>query len=243
MNIYPAIDIRKGRAVRLSQGQAGQETVYYEDPAKPARMWKDAGAQWVHVVDLDGAFTGAPANLGAVRKIAETGLKIQFGGGLRTEETAARAFEAGASRIVIGTKAADDTLFIGRLVSLYGEKIAAGIDAKDGRAAVRGWVDDAGISALDMALQAECMGIQTIIYTDIGRDGMLAGPNFAGQRRMLEALSVNLIASGGVSSAADIGTFLGIRKDHKNLSGVIIGKALYEGRIDLAALFASPDLE
>ncbi len=219
--------------MRLRQGIAEQETLYYDDPAEPALLWKEAGAIWVHVVDLDGAFSGAPQNWQAVEKIAATGFRVQMGGGLRTAADVQRAFEAGAARVVVGTLAAEDTDFLEKLLNQHGDKIAVGIDAKDGMVAVRGWVDTTDINALDLACQVEAKGVSTIIYTDISRDGMLSGPNFEAQKQMLSAVKLDVIASGGVSSASDIEKFRQMAKEHPNLNGVIIGRALYEGKVDL----------
>ena len=219
--------------MRLRQGIAEQETLYYDDPAEPALLWKEAGAAWVHVVDLDGAFTGAPQNWQAVEKIAATGLRVQMGGGLRTIMDVQRAFEAGATRVVVGTQAAADPVFLQELLNQHGEKIVVGIDAKDGMVAVRGWVETTGLQALDLALQVETKGVSTIIYTDISRDGMLSGPNFDAQNQMLSAVKLDVIASGGVSSQDDVKKFRKMAKDHSNLDGVIIGRALYEGKVDL----------
>ena len=239
MIIYPAIDIKGGRCVRLRQGIAEQETLYYNDPAEPALLWKKAGSLWVHVVDLDGAFSGAPQNWLAVEKIAATGLRVQMGGGLRTIMDVQRAFEAGVARVVIGTQAAADPVFLENLLNQYGDKIAVGVDAKDGMVAVRGWVDTTDINALDLAGQVEAKGGSTIIYTDISRDGMLSGPNFEAQKQMLSAVKLDVIASGGVSSASDIEKFRQMAIEHPNLNGVIIGRALYEGKVDLKEVLES----
>ena len=219
--------------MRLRQGIAEQETLYYDDPAEPALLWKESGAVWVHVVDLDGAFSGAPQNWQAVEKIAATGLRVQMGGGLREEADVRRAFEVGASRVVIGTRAVLDSTFLLQLVKTHGDKIVVGIDAKDGKVAVRGWVDTTDMQALDLARQVETQGVSTIIYTDISRDGMLSGPNFDAQKQMLSAVKLDVIASGGVSSQNDIEKFRQMAKEHPNLNGVIIGRALYEGKVDL----------
>ena len=219
--------------MRLRQGIAEQETLYYDDPAEPALLWKEAGAVWVHVVDLDGAFSGAQQNWQAVEKIAATGLRVQMGGGLREEADVQRAFEVGAARVVIGTRAVLDSTFLLQLVKTHGDKIVVGIDAKDGKVAVRGWVDTTDMQALDLARQVETQGVSTIIYTDISRDGMLSGPNFDAQKQMLSAVKLDVIASGGVSSQNDIEKFRQMAKEHPNLNGVIIGRALYEGKVDL----------
>lgn len=238
MTIYPAIDIKAGRCVRLLQGRADQETVYAENPADVAKQFLAAGSQWVHVVDLDGAFEGEPQNLAAVQAIAGVGMKVQLGGGLRTVEAVERAFGFGVSRVVIGTRAAESEEFVGQLVNAFGEKIAVGIDAKDGRVAVKGWVDTTKLDALAFARRMEALGVATIIYTDISTDGMMRGPNLPAQEALLRSVKCQVIASGGVSRRDDVVnlTALGLRYPH--LNGVIIGKAIYEQRVDLADLLS-----
>src|SRR5258706_8843771 len=179
MTIYPAIDINGGRCVRLPQGRADRETVYAENPAEVAAQFRSAGSEWVHVVDLDGAFAGEPKNLGVVQAIAALGLKVQLGGGLRTRAAVERALGLGVSRVVIGTRAAESEAFVGELVQAFGEKIAVGIDAKNGKVAVKGWVDTTGTGALDLARRMDALGVSILIYTDIGTDGMMTGPNLA----------------------------------------------------------------
>ncbi len=236
MTIYPAIDIRGGRAVRLLQGRADQETVYAEQPAGVAGEFKAAGSAWVHVVDLDGAFSGEPQNLAAVQEIVATGLKVELGGGMRSRETVERVLSFGVSRVVIGTRAAESERFVGELVQQFGEKIAVGIDAKDGKVAVKGWVDTTGTGALEMAKRMDGLGVRTIIYTDIGTDGMLTGPNFAAQEAMLNVGNFNVIASGGVSRREDVVKLAELSRRYANLDGVIVGKALYEKRVELPDL-------
>jgi len=236
MTIYPAIDIRGGRAVRLLQGRADQETVYAEQPAGVAAEFKAAGSAWVHVVDLDGAFSGEPQNLAAVQGIVATGLKVELGGGMRSRETVERVLGFGVSRVVIGTRAAESDRFVGELVQQFGEKIAVGIDAKDGKVAVKGWVDTTGTGALEMAKRMDGLGVRTIIYTDIGTDGMLTGPNFAAQEAMLNAGNFNVIASGGVSRREDVVKLAELSRRYANVDGVIVGKALYEKRVELPDL-------
>lgn len=238
MTIYPAIDIKGGRCVRLTQGRADAETVYGEDPAAVAAGFKAAGATWVHVVDLDGAFSGEPRNLTMVQRIAALGMKVQLGGGMRTRESVDQAIGLGISRVVIGTRAAESEAFIRDLVSAYGEKIAVGIDAKDGQVAVKGWVDTTGTSALELARRMDALGVSTFIYTDVGTDGMLTGPNFGAQAEMLGAVRARVIASGGVGSRGDVAKLLAMQEDHSNLDGVIVGKAIYEGRVDVRDLLA-----
>jgi len=238
MTIYPAIDIKGGRCVRLMQGRADQETVYAENPAEVAAEFRAAGSAWVHVVDLDGAFAGEPKNLAVVQAIAALGMKVQLGGGLRTQDSVKRAFGFGVSRVVIGTRAAESETFVGELVQAFGEKIAVGIDAKNGQVAVKGWVATADLSALALARKMDALGVGTLIHTDIGTDGMLTGPNFAAQEAMLDAVSCRVIASGGVSRREDVSELTKLAQRHANLDGVIVGKALYERRVELRDLLA-----
>lgn len=245
MNIYPAIDIQGGNCVRLRQGAADDSTKYFEDPAEPARAFARDGGAWIHVVDLDGAFGGEPRNIAALKRIAETGLRIQFGGGLRTAENVRAALDAGAARVIVGTRAAHDDAFVADLVKTFGgDRIAVGIDAKDGFVAVRGWVDVTTRLASELAGTVAALGVRTIIYTDIATDGMLRGPNFPALEKMLESTSANVIASGGVSRREDILRLRGLAGTHANLDGAIVGKALYEKRVslpDLLEIAASAD--
>lgn len=221
-----------GQVVRLRQGRAEEKTVYSDDPVAFAKKWEREGGDWLHLVDLDAAFTGESRNLDAVRAItAGVGIPCELGGGMRSEEAIRRALDAGVSRVVIGTRASESIEFVERMASLFSsEKIAVGIDAKHGIVAVKGWTESAGTSALDLARRAEAAGAGTIIYTDIATDGMLQGPNFAELEKMLEALKCQLIASGGVSTADDVRRLRGM----PGLYGAIIGKALYDGMLDLA---------
>jgi phosphoribosylformimino-5-aminoimidazole carboxamide ribotide isomerase len=236
MTIYPAIDIRGGRCVRLTQGRADAETIYAEDPAKVAADFNDAGAAWVHVVDLDGAFSGEPRNLEVVGRIAALGMKVQLGGGLRSRASVERALLMGVTRVVIGTRAAESEPFVSELVAAFGDRIAVGIDAKDGRVAVKGWVDTTGTSALGLARRMSDLGVATLIHTDVGTDGMLTGPNYAAQGAMMDAVGARVIASGGVGQKEDVIRFLEEEQRHPNLDGVIVGKAIYEGRVVLREL-------
>jgi phosphoribosylformimino-5-aminoimidazole carboxamide ribotide isomerase len=236
MTIYPAIDIRGGRCVRLTQGRADAETVYAEDPVEVAVRFKASGAQWVHVVDLDGAFSGEPGNLETVGRIAGLGLKVQLGGGLRKRAAVDRALDIGVARVVVGTRAAESESFVSELVRSFGDRVAVGIDAVNGKVAVKGWVDITGTSAVALARRMASLGVATLIHTDVGTDGMLAGPNFASQEAMLDAVTARVIASGGVSRREDVIQFAGMRKSRPNLDGVIVGKAIYEGRVELRDL-------
>ena len=238
MTIYPAIDIKGGRCVRLTQGRADQETVYAENPADVAAQFRAAGSAWVHVVDLDGAFAGEPQNLAAVQAIAALGMKVQLGGGLRTRASVERALGFGVGRVVIGTRAAESETFVGELVQAFGAKVAVGIDAKNGQVAVKGWVATADMSALTLAKRMDALGVATLIHTDIGTDGMLTGPNFPAQEAMLAAGKFRVIASGGVSRREDVVKLADLARRHANLDGVIVGKALYEKRVELTDLLA-----
>jgi len=229
MQLYPAIDLMNGQAVRLRQGRAADKTVYSDDPVAVAREWEARGGDWLHVVDLDAAFTGEQANLEVVRRMAEAvRIPVQLGGGIRDEAAIERALGAGISRVVIGTRAAAGDDFVARAVARFGgEKIAVGIDARDGMVAVKGWTETTGISALDLAGQAAKDGAAAIIYTDIATDGMLQGPNLDATAGMVQAVSAGVIASGGVSSATDLARL----DEIKGLSGAIIGRALFDGLI------------
>ncbi|MDP0498624.1 MAG: 1-(5-phosphoribosyl)-5-[(5-phosphoribosylamino)methylideneamino]imidazole-4-carboxamide isomerase [Verrucomicrobiota bacterium JB022] len=234
MELYPAIDLMGGEVVRLTQGKADQKTVYYRDPLEPARQWQQAGTRWLHVVDLDGAFTGTPGNLDAIERILGLGLKVELGGGLRDSATVQRVLDLGVQRVIIGTKAAQDEGFIAELVETFGgDRIAVGIDARDGKVAIKGWVDVTEVDALEMGRRMGEIGVGTLIYTDISRDGMMTGPNFAAQEAMLQTTKCRVIASGGVSQPSDIPHFREIDQRYDNLEGVIIGKALYEGTVRL----------
>lgn len=223
--------------VRLLQGRADAETVYEKNPAVPARQFKESGARWVHVVDLDGAFTGEASNREAVQAILAEGLRVELGGGIRTHEAIEGWLEMGVERVVIGTRAATEPDFLRECLERFpAEAIAVGIDARDGKVAVKGWVETLDLDAMDFAREVEEIGIRLMIYTDISRDGMLSGPNFAAQEAMLRELSIDLIASGGVSSMADVERFNELGKKYANLNGVITGKALYDGRLELSGL-------
>ncbi len=236
MILLPAIDLMGGEVVRLKQGKADQKTVYSNDPAAFAKKWVEEGGDYLHIVDLDAAFTGENKNLDAVRAITATaGIPCELGGGMRSEEAIARAFDAGVARVVIGTRAAESVDFVAKMAEKFGgERIAVGIDARDGIVSVKGWTQSSGIKAIDLALEVEAAGAGTIIYTDIATDGMLEGPNFAEMEHLLSKLKCQLIASGGVSKAEDV-----LRLNRmEGLYGVIMGKALYDQKIDLPALVA-----
>jgi phosphoribosylformimino-5-aminoimidazole carboxamide ribotide isomerase len=232
MNIYPAVDILKGKAVRLKQGRADDVTIYGQ-PLEMAERWFNAGAQWLHVVDLDGAFGGAPANHDIIAQISRAfpKLRVQVGGGIRSMAVIENLFAAGVQRAVLGTSAVNDPSFTGEALKRYGDRIAIGIDARDGIARVSGWTETSQIGAIDLARKLEQEGARIVIYTDISRDGVLVGPNTESLKQMIDGTGLNVIASGGVSKLEDVRTLAAIR--HSRLDGVIIGKALYEQLLTL----------
>jgi len=229
MLLYPAIDLMGGQAVRLKQGRAADKTVYSNDPVAVACEWEARGGDWLHIVDLDAAFSGKHANLRIVRDIcAAVSIPVQMGGGMRDEVSIRAALEAGVTRAVIGTKAAENPEFVRRAVGQFGgEHIAVGIDARDGKVAVKGWAETTGVDALELAAELGQAGIGALIYTDIATDGMLKGPNLPAMTAMVAAAGCPVIASGGVSSASDIAALGRIG----GLAGAIIGKALFDGLI------------
>jgi phosphoribosylformimino-5-aminoimidazole carboxamide ribotide isomerase len=230
-DVIPAIDLQGGRCVRLVQGDFDRATVYGDDPPGIARRWEAAGAGRIHVVDLDGAKGGGPRQLDVVRQIAgAVGVPVQLGGGMRTLQDVEAAIAAGVDRVIIGTRAIEDPAFVGEALDRFGARIGVGIDAKDGRVAVRGWVDVSDVDALDLARSMAGRGVTTIVYTDIARDGMLSGPNVGAMRRMAEAVpEVAVIASGGVSALGDV-----LDLAATGTVGVVVGKAIYTGNLDLA---------
>ncbi|MCH8475394.1 MAG: 1-(5-phosphoribosyl)-5-[(5-phosphoribosylamino)methylideneamino]imidazole-4-carboxamide isomerase [Opitutales bacterium] len=236
MIIYPAIDIRGGKCVRLFQGRADQQTDYFDDPVEPARLWQKAGAEWVHVVDLDGAFEGVPQNLDIVKHIAALGLKVQLGGGIRDRATAEKVLAAGVQRFVVGTKACESPQFVAEMAEVFGPSLVVGIDAKDGMAAVRGWVEASKHRALDLAKEMADLGVRRVVYTDIDTDGALGGPNLKAQEEMCRAVDLQVIASGGVGSVEDLENLRELSRTYPHLEGVIVGKALYDGRIEAGEL-------
>ncbi len=237
MILLPAIDLMSGEVVRLRQGKADQKTVYSSDPAAFAQRWENEGGDFLHIVDLDAAFTGEQRNLDAVRAITGAiSIPCELGGGMRSEAAIRAAFDAGVARVIIGTRAAESLDFVRDMAREFGgSRIAVGIDAKNGIVSVKGWTEESALSALDLARRAEDAGAGTIIYTDIATDGMMQGPNFSEMETMLGALQCQLIASGGVSSADDVHRLARMT----GLYGCIIGKALYDGAINLRELTAS----
>jgi phosphoribosylformimino-5-aminoimidazole carboxamide ribotide isomerase len=231
MLLLPAIDLMGGEVVRLKRGLAAEKTLYSNDPVAFAKKWQDAGADWLHLVDLDAAFNGEPRNLPHVERIcAAVDVPCELGGGMRTLENVNAAFNAGVRRVILGTRACESIDFVRGTCSAFGgHRIAVGIDAKDGLVAVKGWTETTTKRAADLALSAQDAGAGTIIYTDIATDGMLVGPNYAALEELLELLDCNLIASGGVSRPEDLLKLAAM----PGLYGAIIGKALYEGKITL----------
>lgn len=236
MILLPAIDLMGGEVVRLRQGKAEEKTVYSNDPAAFARRWEEEGGDYLHLVDLDAAFTGEQRNLEAVRAIvAAIRIPCELGGGMRTPEAIARALEAGVSRVVIGTRAAESLEFVRQMAREHGSaRIAVGIDARGGLVSTKGWTEMSTLRALDLAREVEQAGAGTIIYTDIATDGMMQGPNFAELEKVLATVSCQVIASGGVSSPGDIARL----REIPSLYGAIIGKALYDGAVKLPEVVA-----
>lgn len=229
MLLLPAIDLMGGEVVRLKRGLATEKTVYSNDPVAFAKKWEDAGADWLHIVDLDAAFGGEPKNLEHVAAIcAAVNIPCELGGGMRNFENVSAAFAAGVSRVILGTKACESIDYVKEMCTEFGgSRIAVGIDAKDGLVAVKGWTETTGRKATDLALEAQAAGAETIIYTDIATDGMLVGPNYLHMNELLDILNCNIIASGGVSSVEDLEKLAAM----DGLYGAIIGKALYDGKI------------
>jgi len=238
MTIFPAIDLRKGRCVRLIRGDIRDETVYSKEPVSMAKLWQLKGAKYLHVVDLDGAMTGDPKNLKYVYQIAkEVKLPIQFGGGVRDLELIKELLAKGIKRVILGTSALT-TDFVAKAIKQFGaSRIVAGIDSRDGKVAVHGWKDTTDKTAIEFARELEEVGVKTIIFTDIKRDGMLSGPNFKSIKAMACAVKIPVIASGGVGSLKDIKHLKNLEK--YGVAGVVVGKALYNGALDLKEVIAA----
>lgn len=232
MILFPAIDIRGGNCVRLIQGDYNKEKVYNDSPAAQAKEWQDKGARFIHIVDLDGAKSGISQNAEIIKDIAKTvDVPVQVGGGIRSIDVIKDYLNSGVSRVIIGTAAIQDPDFLKQAVDAYGDKIAVSIDAKGGYVATDGWTDTSEVKALDLVQDLEKIGVKTIVYTDIAKDGMLQGPNFEELNAMNHASSIDVIASGGVSTAEDVKKLAA-----DNLYGAIIGKALYDGTVRLEDL-------
>jgi phosphoribosylformimino-5-aminoimidazole carboxamide ribotide isomerase len=231
MIIYPAIDLKDGKCVRLHRGDMDTQVIYNDNPAAQARDWATAGFSWIHVVDLNGAVDGKPVNESAVQSIlSAVDLPVQLGGGIRTVEQVDAWLMAGVSRVILGTAAVKDPTLVWTVCDLFPGQIAVGIDARQGRVAIDGWTKDSGILAVDLARQFEDAGVCAIIYTDIDRDGTGAGLNMDETIKLAQSVSIPVIASGGVGSMEDIKKVRAAGAN--NVQGVIVGKALYDGRIN-----------
>lgn len=230
MIIYPAIDIKGGKCVHLLQGRANDETVFSESPVDMARRWAKLGAKYLHVVDLDGAFDGISPNLRIISEITKAiSIPIQLGGGIRTmEKIMLMLDEYGVRRVILGTAAMEEPDLLQRAVQKYGNRIIVGIDAKQGKAAIKGWVQETDILAVDLGKKMKALGIDTVVYTDIAKDGMMSGPNLKESIEMIEKTGLNIIASGGISKLEDLHE---VKKT--GAAGAIIGRALYTGSIQL----------
>ncbi|MDP6116352.1 MAG: 1-(5-phosphoribosyl)-5-[(5-phosphoribosylamino)methylideneamino]imidazole-4-carboxamide isomerase [Planctomycetota bacterium] len=229
MLIYPAIDLKDGKCVRLRQGRADDTTVFSEQPEDMAQRWQDKGAEFLHVVDLDGAFEGRPANIEAIARIASAvEIPIQVGGGIRTDEAAGELIDLGISRLIIGTAALREPEWFADLARTFEGKIAVGIDAQNGKVAIKGWVEVSETTVFDFLPDLEALPLSALIYTDISKDGMMAGPNFESTEEVATKTSIPVIASGGVTTIEDVK-----RLSMLPLNGMIIGRAIYEGTIEL----------
>lgn len=238
--ILPAIDLKGGQCVRLRQGRATDATIYGTDPAAQAREWVRQGASWLHVVDLDGAFQGRPVHLETIGAIVRAaGVPVECGGGLRSDTDLEALLACGVRRAVLGTRALERREDLAALAAKYGDRLAVGIDARDGFVQVKGWTETSRTPATQLAAQAAAVGVATIIYTDTATDGMLRGPNFAGVADLCASVGAacQVIASGGIATPEDITRLRALGR--KNLGGAIVGMALYEGRTSLAALLAA----
>ncbi|MBI3584518.1 MAG: 1-(5-phosphoribosyl)-5-[(5-phosphoribosylamino)methylideneamino]imidazole-4-carboxamide isomerase [Nitrospinae bacterium] len=232
MLIIPAIDIKGGRCVRLFQGKMNQETVYSDDPVSVAKRWEDEGAEFLHLVDLDGAVSGAPKNKEIIGNIIRSvKIPVEVGGGIRNVDSIKEYISMGSRKVIIGTTALENPELVREACKMYYDKIMVGIDAKNGQVAVRGWEDVTGTSASVLAKKFEGMGISGIIYTDISRDGTLSGPNIDSIKSFAESVNIPIIASGGVSNINDIKNIMKLKKH--GVTGVIVGKAIYSGSVNL----------
>lgn len=238
MDLYPAIDLRDGRCVRLYQGDYDRETVYGDDPVAQASAFAAAGAPWVHVVDLDAARTGEPRNRPVVAAVASAlaagGTPLQVGGGVRDDAAADALLDAGVRRVVVGTAALDEPAWVRRLAARHPGRVAVGLDARGRDVAVRGWVESSGRDVVDVARQFEDAGVAALVVTEIGRDGTLAGPALDQLAAVLGATSVDVVASGGVGTLDDLRALDGLSVGGRRLAGAIVGRALYEGAFGLA---------
>ena len=237
MIVIPAIDLKEGKCVRLEQGLMDKDTVFNDNPSAQGRAWQDQGAELLHIVDLDGAFAGQPKNRSAIESIVKAiTIPAQLGGGIRDIATIEAYLSLGLSRVIIGTAAQRNPELVREACAKFPGRIVVGIDARNGMVAVQGWAEVTGITAVDLARKFEGFGVTAIIYTDISRDGMLQGPNLEATKALAEAVSIPIIASGGVSSLKDIQELMAI--ESSGVSGVITGKAVYTGAIKLSEAIA-----
>lgn len=235
MIVFPAIDLKEGKAVRLLQGRMEDSTVYAENPLEVAQRFLAEGSQFLHVVDLDGAFAGKPVNDEVIRNIVEkVSLRVQVGGGIRTLDRIEELLQLGVERVILGTVAVRDPQLVAEAVQRYGERIIVGIDAKAGKVAVQGWAETTEITAVELALKMRDVGVQRIIFTDISRDGMLQGPNIESTVQLAQETQLQIIASGGVSSLEDLRKLQAQAQEGVPIEGAIVGKALYSGAFTLA---------
>jgi len=235
--VIPAIDLKEGKCVRLEQGLMERDTVFNDHPGEQAKAWQDQGAEILHIVDLDGAFAGAPKNGSAIEEIVRSiSIPSQLGGGIRDLATVEAYLSLGISRVIIGTAAQRNPEFVKEACAKFPGRIVVGIDAKNGMVAVQGWAEVTGVTAVELARKFEGFGVSAIIYTDISRDGMMQGPNIEATRQLAESISIPVIASGGLSSLKDIENLMAI--ESSGVTGVITGKAIYSGAIDLAEAIA-----
>jgi phosphoribosylformimino-5-aminoimidazole carboxamide ribotide isomerase len=232
--LFPAIDLKNGDAVRLQQGDMARATVFHRDPAEQAKTFAAQGFEYLHIVDLDGAFAGKPMNAGAVERIlAAVRIPVQLGGGIRDRATIEAWLSKGVARVIIGTAAVRDPELVKAAAAIFPGRVAVGLDARDGKVAVQGWAESSELSVRDIAKRFEDVGVAAIVYTDIARDGMLKGLNIDATIALADAVSIPVIASGGLASLDDIRALLAPRA--KKLAGAIAGRALYDGRLDAAA--------
>ena len=237
MILYPAIDLKDGQCVRLYKGEMDRATVFNDDPAAQARAFEEAGCEWLHLVDLNGAFAGEPVNAGAVEAIlGAISVPAQLGGGIRDMATIERWLSRGLARVILGTVAVEDPALVREAARAFPGQVAVGIDARGGRVATRGWAEETDVQATDLARSFEDAGVAAIIYTDIERDGAMQGPNVEATAALARAVSIPVIASGGVSSLDDL---LALKNCGAPLGGVISGRALYDGAIDLSRALAA----
>lgn len=233
MIIIPAIDLRNGKCVRLTQGQFDKEIIYGDDPVEVAKKWAAQGAKYLHLVDLDAALTGISHNSSVIKDIVNSvNIQVQVGGGNRSIESIENMIKIGVDRVIIGTSAITKRDFLVQALKTYGDKIVVSIDAKDGFVALKGWTEISNIKALDSARELEKIGVNTMVYTDIAKDGMLSGPNFKELKILKNNLTINIIASGGITSNKDVAQLKEL-----DVAGAIIGKALYTGNINLSELW------